>query len=95
MTLTLNMIAAAVIMAWAMWCAFSPRVNDGLLGKLLFALAALAAFGVLVGPAYGYAEPHPAEVTLKGCIAALGVRHWWLKTVWPAVVRRWRVMQCR
>lgn len=92
--LLVNMAACAVIFVWSTWCVFSRRVHDGILGKVLFAIASLAALGVLLGPQYGYDRPHTAEVTLNAAIALLGLRHLAMKYLWPRLCRAIRCATC-
>lgn len=87
-----NIMACMAIFAWATWCAMDHRVKDGVLGKIMFSAAALAALGVLMGPQTGYHGPRTAEVTLNVAMAALGARHVTMKYLWPRVVR---FMRCR
>jgi hypothetical protein len=86
--LIINCVACAVICAWATWCVLSPKINDGVFGKFLFATVALAALSVVLGPGYGYSKPQAPGVTLHVCIAALGLRQIFIKTIWPAIVAR-------
>jgi len=85
-----NFMACVAIFAWATWCALDSRVKDGVLGKIMFSVAAIAALGVLMGPQSGYHGPRAAEVTLNVAIAALGARHVTMKYVWPRLVRAMR-----
>lgn len=87
-----NMLACTAIFAWATWCTLDCRVKDGVLGKIMFSAAALAALGVLMGPQTGYHGPRAAEVTLNVAMAALGARHITMKYLWPRLVR---FMRCR
>lgn len=90
----LNMGACGVIFVWATWCALSRRVRDGVLGKVMFAVAALAALAVILGPQGGYHGPRTAEVTLNVAMALLGVRHAAIRYLWPRVVRAVRCAAC-
>ena len=86
MLFIVNAVAAAVICVWATWCVLSPNVNDGIVGKLIFSCTALAAFACATSPAYElHTEP---EVTLNVCLALLGIRHWMMRIVTPAIRRR-------
>lgn len=90
--MSLNVVAVAVIVLWAFWCLLSPRVSDGVVGKVLYMLLVLAALGVLSHPG------ERAETILNCTFAAIGVRHFWMKTVFPhirgAVVKRIRCVTC-
>lgn len=89
-----NMAACAVIFVWATWCALSRRVRDGILGKIMFSLAALAALGVMLGPQDGYGGARSAEVALNIAVALLGLRHVTMKFIWPRLVRAARCKFC-
>lgn len=75
----INSIAVTVIVLWAFWCWLSPDIHDGLIGKILCLLLMLAALGVLSNPG------QDAEVLLNLSVAALAIRHWWMKTYYPRV----------
>lgn len=90
----LNMAACAVIFVWATWCALSPRVRDGVLGKVMFAMCAMAALAVILGPQGGYDGPRSAEVTLNASVALLGLRHVAMKFLWPRLCRAIRCKTC-
>ncbi|QMP19224.1 membrane protein [Pseudomonas phage Persinger] len=87
-----NVVAVSVIVVWAFWCILYKRVSDGIVGKVLYMLLMLAALGVLSNPGQG------SETALNCTVAAIGVRHCWMKTVWPhiraAVIRRIRCATC-
>lgn len=79
MTTSANEIAVSIIVLWAFWCLLSPRVSDGIIGKVLYLLLLLSAIGILSGPG------QESETKLNMAIAAIGVRHFWMKTAWPHV----------
>lgn len=82
----INAAASFIIFAWATWCVLSPHVRDGIVGKVLLSCTALSAFACAVTPAYGL---HPVpEISLNVCLAALGIRHWFIKRVSPALWRQ-------
>lgn len=87
-----NVVAVSVIVVWAFWCILYKRVSDGIVGKVLYMLLMLAALGVLSNPGQG------SETALNCTVAAIGARHFWMKTVWPhiraAVIRRIRCATC-
>lgn len=90
----LNMAACFVVFAWATWCALSPRVKDGILGKLMFAVLALSALGMMLGPNGWYGGRQAAETTLHLAMALLCLRHLTMKLLWPRIVRRVRCAMC-
>lgn len=77
--MTVNTVAITIIVLWAFWCLLSPRVSDGIIGKVLYLLMMLAALAVLSNPEQG------RETNLNMVIAAIGIRHFWMKTYWPGV----------
>lgn len=90
--MTLNVLAVSLIVIWAFWCLLSRRVSDGVIGKVLYMMLVLAALGVLSHPGAR------AETILNCTFAAIGIRHFWMKTVWlhirSAVVKRIRCATC-
>lgn len=79
---TANIVACAIIFAWAVWCVFSKAVKDGILGKIFFSAIALAAItSALAG--HHQAELSPQAYTMNFCMAGLGVRHFFLKQIKP------------
>jgi hypothetical protein len=90
--MTLNVLAVTVIVLWAFWCLLSPRVSDGIVGKVLYMLLVLAALGVLSHPG------ERAETILNCTFAAIGIRHFWMKTVFchlrATVLKRIRCATC-
>lgn len=90
--ITLNMVVVSIIVLHGFWCLLSRRVSDGILGKILYCLLILAAFGVLSNPG------QHAETSLNATFALIGVRHFWMKTFWPrirsAALQRIRCATC-
>lgn len=90
--MSVNLLAVSVIVLWAFWCLVSRRVSDGILGKVLYLMLVLAALGVLSRPGMS------AQTVLNCTVAAIGVRHFWMKTFWPrirsAVITRIRCATC-
>lgn len=76
---TVNAVAVCIIVLWAFWCLVSRRVSDGIVGKVLYLLLTLAALGALSRPGAVAATTE----ALNCSIAAIGVRHFWMKTFWP------------
>lgn len=75
----INQLAVLMIVFWAFWCLLSPKVSDGLVGKVLYLLLGLAALGVLSNP------DRNSETILNCTFAALGVRHVWMKLFFPKI----------
>lgn len=69
----LYLAACALVFIWSSYCVLSPRVHDGLAGKLLFSTVAIAAAAKLMG-ASSY-----ADAVLVWALALLGARQFFLK----------------
>lgn len=84
---TANLIACGIIFVWSMWCVFGKTVRDGILGKIMYSIIALAAIsGVLAGYRQGVIPPQMLAMNI--CLAGLGVRQWvieWLRPVFDAL----------
>lgn len=89
---TINLVAIWVIVFWALFCMLYRRVSDGIVGKVLYVLLMLAALGVWSNPG------QQSETLLNITFAAIGIRHAWMKTVFPHirahVVNRIRCASC-
>lgn len=81
--ITINMAIVAVIGLHSVWCLLSRRVSDGVVGKVLYLLLALAVLGVLSNPG-----SMVEQMTLNASMAAIAVRHWFMKTFWPRIRRK-------
>lgn len=93
MLLHLNILACSIIVAWALWATLSPRVDVGVLGKILLGYASLSAFAVIMGLWYGYRSPHPSEVNLNIALSLLGLRQVCV-TYWITGLRRYFCREC-
>jgi len=71
----LYLAACAIVFTWSSYCVLSPRVHDGLIGKLLFSTAAVAAAAQLMGAV------NDTAAVLAWALALLGVRHCFLKLI--------------
>lgn len=78
---TLSVAAVGGIVVHAVWCLLCRRVSDGIIGKLLYLLLSLAAFSYLSHPS------HNSQMLLNVSFFAIGVRHWWMKSMWKHVKR--------
>ena len=92
--LSLNLAACTIIFAWATWCALSRKVNDGILGKIIFAVLSISSLGMLLGPNGWYGGRQSAETTMHMAMAALCLRHLAMKFIWPRLVRAIRCQVC-
>jgi hypothetical protein len=75
---SIGVYAVVVITIHAFWCLLSRRVSDGIVGKFLYLFLVLAALGELSRP-----NSQVADAVLYCSFAAVGFRHWWMKTIWP------------
>lgn len=74
-----GMIAIAVLGVHAVWCLLCKRVSDGILGKLLYGVLSLTVLAYL-------GNPSAEAATAAHCaLAAIAVRHFWMKTFWPGI----------
>ncbi|MFJ3486592.1 hypothetical protein ACIPL1_24785 [Pseudomonas sp. NPDC090202] len=87
----LNAYAAGVIAVWATWCVLSRRVRDGIVGKVLFSVIALAGYAILARSDRFFFTPNTAGVTLHIALALAGARHMFMLTYWQRV----KVWLCR
>lgn len=78
---TLSVVAVGGIVVHAVWCLLCPRVSDGVIGKFLYLLLSLAAFAYLSRPSAS------SQMLLNISFFAIGVRHWWMKSMWKHVKR--------
>lgn len=90
---SMGVYAVVLITLHAIWCLISRRVSDGIVGKFLYLFLVLAALGELSRP-----NSQVADAVLFCSFAAIGVRHWWMKTIWPHIkaytVNRIRCATC-
>lgn len=75
---SLREIGFAGMLIWSSWCIVSPRVNDGIIGKLFFMLVALASVSSLMG-----SDCAPTWVYLG--VALVFIRAAFMAHVWPIV----------
>lgn len=80
---TLTVIAAFVLIVWSCWCGFSRSVNDGIVGKLLYAAIAVLSLAIVV-----HSETLRTYQALVVCFAALGVRHYYLRYLRKLIFKR-------
>ena len=86
--------SALLICFWAFFCVFYPRVNDGILGKVLFGLLGFSAIAVIVSENVNYFDMTHAMIVMNVFVAAVGVRHMWMKCFWDhikAACARWAI----
>lgn len=84
----LNAYAAGLIAFWATWCVLSGRVQDGVIGKLLYAVIAISGYAILARSDRFFFTPNSAGVTMHVALALAGLRHMLMVMYWPRV-KRW------
>lgn len=75
--------SSLVIFLWATWCVLSPSVNDGVVGKLIYAAIAFSALSICTAPIPEFHTSFGRIVALHSAIAALAARHIFMKLCWP------------
>ena len=85
----------AIISTWAAWSVLSDKVRDGIVGKLIYAVVALAGYAIVTRSESLFITPTVAGVTFHGSLALAGLRHFFMATWWRAV-KAWlcRWMSC-
>lgn len=83
-----NLVALCVICGWSTWCVLSPFVKDGIIGKLIFSTLSISSLAVLLG------GDNLAYALLNSSIAAVGVRHVFMRHAWKHVVKYFRCAVC-
>ena len=70
-------VVYAVLFGWAVWCVCSDRVNDGILGRILYSAIAIAAFAAFFAAhPQTHLAAHKAIIT---AVALIGLRHFIMK----------------
>lgn len=75
--MTTMLPAYLVIFLWAVWCVFSVKVRDGIVGKLFYSAVAIAALAAVVGNQWAVHDR--SDFVLISCFALMGIRHFVLK----------------
>lgn len=73
-------IACFILIAWAVWSCLSSDVDDGIIGKSIFAGIALSATSILFG-----AEHRTGSSTLTAFFAAYAIRQVWMRYAWKFI----------
>lgn len=81
-------ISLTVIMIFCLWSIFSDRVNDGVIGRLFYSLAAFACFAGLYHMAEG-TYPQRTTITVFVCLAMLAIRRMVIYYFWDQTRRRY------
>lgn len=84
----INMLALCVICAWSTWCVLSPSVRDGIIGKVMFSSLSISSVSVVLG------GDSLAYTMMNASIAAIGVRHVFMRHAWKHVVKYFRCAVC-
>lgn len=90
-----NAIASGAIALWATWCVLSSKVDDGIIGRAIYAAIALSGYALLARSEGIYFTTRSAETTMYVAVALSCIRHWYMATHWPAT-KRWlcRALKC-
>lgn len=70
-------VVYAVLFGWAVWCVCSHRVNDGVIGRILYSAIAIAAFAAIFAAQQQTALA--ANQTIITAVAFIGLRHFVMK----------------
>lgn len=90
----LSAVAAVVTLLWAIWCVLSCRVQDGILGKLIFSCIAMSSLALLFAHSQPPGAQLTASLTLNLCFAAYSIRHAFMRCAWVVVLRRLICRDC-
>ena len=85
---SLSSLFIGAIAFWAVWCALSRKVNDGIVGKVIYAVIALSGYAIVMRVETVFITPTVAGVTFHGALAMAGFRHYFVVTHWRWV-RAW------
>lgn len=70
-------VVYALLFGWAAWCVCSHRVNDGIVGRVLYSAIAIAAFAAFF--AVQQQTYLAANQTIITAVALIGLRHFVMK----------------
>jgi hypothetical protein len=73
------------ISAWAIWCVLSCKVRDGVFGKIIYAVIAIAGYAIVTRTENIFFSPSVAGITFHAGLAMAGIRHYFLVTHWVRV----------
>lgn len=88
MWLFVDIVANLVVAVACTWAIMTPRVNDGLFGKLVFIVLCFAALSNAAWAMKNVADIDRPEVVFNSAVALVAIRCWWIKT-YRANLRRW------
>jgi len=80
--------SVTAIMLACLWAIFSDRVKDGLIGRAIYSLGALAALAALIHMAQG-TFPQRTTITLEVCAALWATRQVVVYYFWDATRRKY------
>ncbi|MEE3504849.1 hypothetical protein QN399_00980 [Pseudomonas sp. 10C3] len=88
-------VVIAIISGWACWCCLSRKVNDGIVGKLIYGIIAISGYAIVTRTETMFFSPSVAGVTFHAGLAMAGLRHYFLVNHW-AKVKAWvcRYLHC-
>lgn len=85
---TLSSTFIGLISFWATWCVLSHKVHDGIVGKIIYAVIALAGYAMVTRHESIFFTPSVAGLTFHGGLALAGLRHIFMVTYWIRF-KRW------
>ncbi len=81
----MSTLTIGIISAWAVWCALSHKVKDGIVGKLIYAVIAISGYAIVTRTETMFFTPSVAGVTFHAGLAMAGVRHYFIVNHWSTV----------
>lgn len=81
----LSTLFIGIIVLWAIWAALSSRVRDGIIGKIIYSVVALAGWAIIQRSETFFITPSVAGVTFHCGLACAGIRHFFIVTWWVSV----------
>lgn len=81
-------LCAGSIAVWATWCVLSRKVDDGVIGKIIYAIIAISGYAILARSDGYYFSTRAAETTMYIGVSLACARHWFMKTFWTKT-KRW------
>ena len=81
-TMIVQIISTMIILSYAVWSCLSKKVDDGLIGKLIYGLIALTALASMIHLLDGISNNN---LSLIACVALLCVRNFSVVSLMPRV----------
>lgn len=90
----LDVLANAVLALVCVWAVMTPRVNDGIIGKLIFITLCFASISNAAWAMSNVADVDRNEVISNAMVALAAVRCYWMKSHRPRF-KRWVHRKCK